>query len=578
MSSSTAFPPPSLFLTSGGVRRRGVPVFLRRQYSLLSTLRFSRPGLLRAYASLAGQGPELSWGSADSNSEFNGWAVVEYPVVQKRGKKGLPKFVVGGIGASVAVLLAAIAQLSLSRQGFKFRLCSPLNALQGLLHKTERQANITKDTIPVSSESNTIEFEESSLTERVPDEIGDAVASGTSKKDVKLQRIIIPAAVDSTQQEALGLLRSLKIIEEGVRADELCTRREYARWLVRINSSLERNPRQRIVPTISLSGSTTAAFDDVSVEDPDFSSIQALAEAGVIPSKLLVKHTNHGSESQGKFLFLPERFISRQDLINWRVQLEYDFVPGLEEQISSSKVGFRDMKEVGSEISPEFLMDLLAGGKSIIRKVFGQMKRFQPSKPSTKGQAAVALTSGRMMEAIQAELSRVEAENSSRLIEMEEIRSELLGRGDIERVWNEKMKEEAARGLEVEKDYIAAIGDLEEEKILQKKTFEDHVKERAALECQRQLLLSLKEEVDEMSDRLSSERTIYVAEQLSVQEMITELQKKQEGLLDTKSILEAEKEAIRILRSWVEDEAKKNQARAKVLEEVGRRWRWDDQS
>ncbi|PKI55944.1 hypothetical protein CRG98_023676 [Punica granatum] len=529
MSSSTAFPPPSLFLTSGGVRRRGVPVFLRRQYSLLSTLRFSRPGLLRAYASLAGQGPELSWGSADSNSEFNGWAVVEYPVVQKRGKKGLPKFVVGGIGASVAVLLAAIAQLSLSRQGFKFRLCSPLNALQGLLHKTERQANITKDTIPVSSESNTIEFEESSLTERVPDEIGDAVASGTSKKDVKLQRIIIPAAVDSTQQEALGLLRSLKIIEEGVRADELCTRREYARWLVRINSSLERNPRQRIVPTISLSGSTTAAFDDVSVEDPDFSSIQALAEAGVIPSKLLVKHTNHGSESQGKFLFLPE----------------------------SPDIKFKGW---------------IQGYEG------GQMKRFQPSKPSTKGQAAVALTSGRMMEAIQAELSRVEAENSSRLIEMEEIRSELLGRGDIERVWNEKMKEEAARGLEVEKDYIAAIGDLEEEKILQKKTFEDHVKERAALECQRQLLLSLKEEVDEMSDRLSSERTIYVAEQLSVQEMIAELQKKQEGLLDTKSILEAEKEAIRILRSWVEDEAKKNQARAKVLEEVGRRWRWDDQS
>lgn len=28
-------------------------------------------------------------------------------------------------------------------------------------------------------------------------------------------------------------------------------------------------------------------------------------------------------------------------------------------------------------------------------------------------------------------------------------------------------------------------------------------------------------------------------------------------------------------RSWVEDEARKSQARAKVLEEVGRRWRWN---
>lgn len=32
----------------------------------------------------------------------------------------------------------------------------------------------------------------------------------------------------------------MQIIEEDVNADELCTRREYARWLVRINSLLER--------------------------------------------------------------------------------------------------------------------------------------------------------------------------------------------------------------------------------------------------------------------------------------------------------------------------------------------------
>lgn len=31
-------------------------------------------------------------------------------------------------------------------------------------------------------------------------------------------------------------------------------------------------------------------------------------------------------------------------------------------------------------------------------------------------------------------------------------------------------------------------------------------------------------------------------------------------------------------RSWVEDEARKSQARAKVLEELGRRWRWDGQA
>lgn len=35
-----------------------------------------------------------------------------------------------------------------------------------------------------------------------------------------------------------------------------------------------RNPKHRIVPSVALLGSTIAAFDDVSVEDPDFISIQ----------------------------------------------------------------------------------------------------------------------------------------------------------------------------------------------------------------------------------------------------------------------------------------------------------------
>ena len=35
-----------------------------------------------------------------------------------------------------------------------------------------------------------------------------------------------------------------------------------------------RNPKHRIGPSVSLSGSIFAAFDDVSIDDPDFGSIQ----------------------------------------------------------------------------------------------------------------------------------------------------------------------------------------------------------------------------------------------------------------------------------------------------------------
>ncbi|KAK8625710.1 hypothetical protein V6N13_056871 [Hibiscus sabdariffa] len=102
----------------------------------------------------------------------------------------------------------------------------------------------------------------------------------------KPESIVVPVAVDSTQQEALMVLKELAIIEVAVKPDGLCTRREYARWLVRMSSLLERNHRHMIVPSIAFSGSEAAAFDDVGVDDPDFVFTQALAEACIIPSKL----------------------------------------------------------------------------------------------------------------------------------------------------------------------------------------------------------------------------------------------------------------------------------------------------
>ena len=89
----------------------------------------------------------------------------------------------------------------------------------------------------------------------------------------------------------------------------------------------------------------------------------------------------------------------------------------------------------------------------------GNIRRLQPLKPVTKAQAAVALTSGRMMEAIHAELSRLEAEDLSRQAEMEEIRSELLHRGEIQSFWEERLNKEQDRGIEVEKDLQVALFD-----------------------------------------------------------------------------------------------------------------------
>ncbi|XP_047176855.1 uncharacterized protein LOC124844045 isoform X2 [Vigna umbellata] len=507
----------------------------------------------------------LSWAppSADQSDDFRGWALPEAPAQTDNKVAVFPSYAVVGFGTSLALLLACFAA---SRKGFDFRFARPLQGMWSDV-ETRRCQNDTPE-FDVSGGSKSTASEAS--TEDVPDTLTE-----TGKYAVeKPERVVIAVSVDSTQEEALSVLKSLKIIEDDVEANELCTRRELARWLVKLNSSLERNPKHKIAPIVSLSGSVVIAFDDIGIDDPDFKSIQVLAEAGVIPSKLSWNNSS-GSDGLESMHFFPDRFISRQDLIDWRAQLEYDFFSGVTDQISIKKAGYMDVKRV---TSPAVYVDMLAGDRSILRTVFGQSKRFQPNKPSTIAQAAVALTSGRMKEAISAELLRIEAEHSSRQAEAEEIRSELLSRGDIQRFWDEKLNDEKNRGLDVERLYHMEVKNLEEEEINQDKLYTEYLKEKSAMDCQKQLLLSLKKEVDEISEKVASERVLYVDERLVVQNLLKDLEFKLEELLDTKSTLEAEKEALQILRSWVEDEARRSQARAAVLEEVGRRWKWDDQA
>ncbi|KAG2377140.1 uncharacterized protein HKW66_Vig0251240 [Vigna angularis] len=504
----------------------------------------------------------LSWAppSADQSDDFRGWALPEAPA-QTDNK-------VVGFGTSLALLLACFAA---SRKGrlycrLTFGFGMPLQGMWSDV-ETRRCQNDTPE-FDVSGGSKSTASEAS--TEDVPDTLTETVAVE------KPERVVIAVSVDSTQEEALSVLKSLKIIEDDVEANELCTRRELARWLVKLNSSLERNPKHKIAPIVSLSGSVVIAFDDIGIDDPDFKSIQVLAEAGVIPSKLSWNNSS-GSDGLESMHFFPDRFISRQDLIDWRAQLEYDFFSGVTDQVCCfQKFGIWIV--FNRVTSPAVYVDMLAGDRSILRTVFGQSKRFQPNKPSTIAQAAVALTSGRMKEAISAELLRIEAEHSSRQAEAEEIRSELLSRGDIQRFWDEKLNDEKNRGLDVERLYHMEVKNLEEEEINQDKLYTEYLKEKSAMDCQKQLLLSLKKEVDEISEKVASERVRYVDERLVVQNLLKDLEFKLEELLDTKSTLEAEKEALQILRSWVEDEARRSQARAAVLEEVGRRWKWDDQA
>lgn len=212
------------------------------------------------------QNLEVSWALNDPNhkDDYNGWAVSEQSPIQIKKNKGT--FVLVVVGASILVLLLIFSQFSVSRKGFRFR----GNALRGVIVSSETDETIG-DSIAVDASSvDVVPQASSESASDVIDEVVPLVTNHEKREEKYVGRITVPVAVDSIQEESLSMLKKLKIIEDFVNADELCTRREYARWLARANLLLERKYKHKIVPSIAISGSTISAFDDVSVEDPDF--------------------------------------------------------------------------------------------------------------------------------------------------------------------------------------------------------------------------------------------------------------------------------------------------------------------
>ncbi|XP_074561290.1 uncharacterized protein LOC141817546 [Curcuma longa] len=516
---------------------------------------------------------KASWAdlSGSSNDGVGGWFLPRRRTIEEMKCAG-PILHFVSIGASAAIVLAALTYFCQLKKGFKFCFTIPPNVIQEKLMPLTSEKHPEGDV--ASSKSDVDEILESKVEEEVELK-GNASAEPGGRKEVA-----IPVAPDIIQQEAVSVLIKLKIMEDDVIAEELCTRSEYARWFVKINC-LERNPKYKILSKPVIVGPVTTFFDDVNPDNPDFWYIQSLAEAGIVHSKLSALTStstfDNGVVSGKKnFQFLPQSFLSRFDLLNWKALLEYS-LPSKFDEMLRNEVNFLDIT-TDRDVSPHILVDLMAGDNSITRRTFGNIRRLQRCKPVTKAQAAVVLTSGRMAEAIQHEISRLEAEKMSRLHDEEEIRSELIQKGDIQRFWEGELEKEQDRFLVVEKELKVALLSMQDEKKALNDSLIDYVKEKGALACREKLQKCLKEEVDQMYDKLASERADLLSEQQNLERYSAELCGKQNVVVEAKSILEAEKEAIRLVRSWVEEEAMQMRSRADVLEQAVLRWRYNSGS
>ncbi|RUR85149.1 hypothetical protein PCC6912_12650 [Chlorogloeopsis fritschii PCC 6912] len=175
------------------------------------------------------------------------------------------------------------------------------------------------------------------------------------------------------------------------------THREYARWLVAANNAMHpNNPSKQIRLAAE---SAQPAFSDVPKTDPDFSVIQGLAEAGLIPSPL--------SGDSTQVLFRPDAPLTREQLILWKVPLDTrQALPAANLDAVKQTWGFQDAGKIDPKALRAVLADFQNGEQSNIRRVFGYTTLFQPKKPVTRAEAAAALwyfgTQGEGMSATEA--------------------------------------------------------------------------------------------------------------------------------------------------------------------------------
>ncbi|CAN0891739.1 hypothetical protein LINGRAHAP2_LOCUS17144 [Linum grandiflorum] len=386
-------------------------------------------------------------------------------------------------------------------------------------------------------------------------------------------KVLVPAVVDQGQGQALAALQVLKVIEAEAQPGDLCSRREYARWLVSASGALSRNSVSKVYPAMYIENVSELAFDDITPDDPDFSSIQGLAESGLISSKLSSRDLQSVSDDeQGPFYFSPESPLSRQDLVSWKMALEKRQLPEADKKILYQVSGFRDIDRIHPDAWPSLVADLSAGDQGIISLAFGCTRLFQPDKPVTKAQAAIALALGEASDVVSEELARIEAESMAE----NAVSAHNALVAEVERDINAGFEKE----LSIEREKINAVQKMAEEAsselaALRAQREEDNIalmKERAAIEAEMEVLSRIRHEMEQQLQNLLTDKVEISYEKERISKLQKQAEEEKEEVSRLQLELEVERRALSMARAWAEDEAKRAREQAKALEEARDKW------
>ncbi|XP_010241909.1 PREDICTED: uncharacterized protein LOC104586387 isoform X4 [Nelumbo nucifera] len=508
--------------------------------------------------------PNNSWMNSNSSAEtFSGWLGSDSS--SEQGKRGFGGIVGAGVAGIVLAAGVTFASLSLSRRN--------TSAIKQQMEplKVEQQEQLAS-----SDQNEKVELGKNAENTMVPDEEiqqKDCNPERETALQVPPGKVLIPAVVDQVQGQALAALQVLKVIESDVQPGDLCTRREYARWLVSASCALSRNTVSKVYPAMYIENVTELAFDDITPEDPDFALIQGLAEAGLISSKLSRQDMfSSPNEEQKPFLFSPESPLSRQDLVSWKMALEKRLLPEVDRKVLYQQSGFIDIDKINPDAWPAILADLANGEQGIITLALGYTRLFQPDKPVTKAQAAIALATGDAADIVSEELARIEAESMAETA----VAAHNALVAQVEKDVNANFEKELA----MEREKIDAVEKLAEEARLELERLRAEreqendalVKGRAAIESEMEVLSRLRHEVEEQLQSLMSNQLEISFERERINKLRKETESENQAIARLQYELEVERKALSMARAWAEDEAKRAREQAKTLEEARERW------
>ncbi len=168
------------------------------------------------------------------------------------------------------------------------------------------------------------------------------------------------------------------------------SRREFAKWLLLTNN---RFYKSRPTKQIRIDRpSSTPTFQDIPSSDPDFATLQSLADAGILPSTLSRDTKNEGKNDR----FKPSEALTREELLRWKMPLDSRSlqVDALPIDSLRKALPFQDLSKV---IHPETLrlvaLDLKNGDRSNLRRSLGYTTLLQPQRSVTRAEAAAVLWS-----------------------------------------------------------------------------------------------------------------------------------------------------------------------------------------